>query len=219
MLHVKLSHISHPVTGKVTMKYSVSDAAKIVGITRQTIYRHITSKPISVEKDDNGNQFIEASELLRVYGNKINFEAINETADSNKNVTNTDVTINNSTSLQVLEEQLNSAKTQISMLQDQINRERSVLEEQLDTLKSALEKSQESHNQTVALLTDQTKDKDDRVGDQEKKLDELVKANEMLRKQNRRFLYELKAQQELSLWERLFGKKAKTATPNKVVNQ
>ena len=28
------------------MKYTVSEAAKIVGATRQTIYRHIDSKPL-----------------------------------------------------------------------------------------------------------------------------------------------------------------------------
>lgn len=67
------------------MKYTVNQAAKIVGATRQTIYRHIESKPISVEKDDNGNQLIDASELIRVYGDKVNFDALNE--DDSDNVT------------------------------------------------------------------------------------------------------------------------------------
>lgn len=60
------------------MKYTVNQAAKIVGATRQTIYRHIESKPISIEKDDNGNQLIDASELIRVYGGKVNFDALND---------------------------------------------------------------------------------------------------------------------------------------------
>ena len=67
------------------MKYTVNQAAKIVGATRQTIYRHIESKPISVEKDDNGNQLIDASELMRVYGDKVNFDALN--ADDSDNMT------------------------------------------------------------------------------------------------------------------------------------
>ena len=54
------------------MKYTVIQAAKITGKSRQTIYRHIDAKPISVTQDDDGNQLIDASELIRVYGNDIN---------------------------------------------------------------------------------------------------------------------------------------------------
>ena len=62
------------------MKYTVIQAAKITGKSRQTIYRHIDSKPISVTQDDDGNQLIDASELIRVYGNDINFGALDDKA-------------------------------------------------------------------------------------------------------------------------------------------
>lgn len=55
------------------MKYPVSQAAKIVGVTRQTLYRHIKSKSISTEIDETGAQVIEASELIRIYGDKLDF--------------------------------------------------------------------------------------------------------------------------------------------------
>ena len=54
------------------MKYTVNEAAKIVGATRQTIYRHIESKPISVEKDENGNLIRDKNGNLE----KINYDNV-----------------------------------------------------------------------------------------------------------------------------------------------
>tara|TARA_R110001592_G_scaffold25736_3_gene97443 strand:- start:370 stop:1074 length:705 start_codon:yes stop_codon:yes gene_type:complete len=144
------------------MKYTVIEAAKIVGITRQTIYRHIDKKPITTEKDDDGNIFIDASELIRVYGNDINFEALKndgdskDTSNSNKKklqpVTKSDTP---SPEIKVIEERLNSATKQIDMLETQMRRERDIMEEQIVTLKDALKTSQEVQNKTVTLLEDQ----------------------------------------------------------------
>jgi chromosome segregation ATPase len=144
------------------MKYTVIEAAKIVGITRQTIYRHIDKKPITTEKDEEGNIFIDASELIRVYGNDINFEALKndgdskDTSNSNKKklqpVTKSDTS---SPEIKVIEERLNSATKQIDMLETQMRRERDIMEEQIVTLKDALKTSQEVQNKTVTLLEDQ----------------------------------------------------------------
>lgn len=48
-------------------KHSISAAARLVGISRQTLYKDIQSKGITVEKDDSGKPQIDTSELLRVY--------------------------------------------------------------------------------------------------------------------------------------------------------
>lgn len=48
-------------------KHSISAAARLVGISRQTLYKDIQSKGITVEKDDTGKPQIDTSELLRVY--------------------------------------------------------------------------------------------------------------------------------------------------------
>jgi AcrR family transcriptional regulator len=48
--------------------HKISEAAALVGVTRQTLYRHIKSKGISVETDAEGATIIETSELIRVYG-------------------------------------------------------------------------------------------------------------------------------------------------------
>jgi len=145
------------------MKYTVIEAAKVVGITRQTIYRHIDKKPITTEKDEEGNIFIDASELIRIYGNDINFEVLENNSDSkdtsNSNSNTLQAVTRNDTSsdLRVIEERLNSATKQIDMLESQMRRESEIMEEQIITLKDALKTSQEVQNKTVALLEDKTK--------------------------------------------------------------
>lgn len=55
-------------TGGYIMKHSVSEAAKLTGKNRTTIYRHMKNSVISFEKGPTGNPVIETSELERVYG-------------------------------------------------------------------------------------------------------------------------------------------------------
>lgn len=48
--------------------HSVTEAAKLAGITRRTIYRHIKAGKLSASVTGSDNTVIETSELLRVYG-------------------------------------------------------------------------------------------------------------------------------------------------------
>ncbi|EGT4336812.1 hypothetical protein DOX53_22395 [Cronobacter malonaticus] len=48
--------------------HSVTEAAKLAGVTRRTIYRHIKSGRLSASVTGSDNTVIETSELLRVYG-------------------------------------------------------------------------------------------------------------------------------------------------------
>ena len=48
--------------------HSVTEAAKLAGVTRRTIYRHIKSGRLSASVTGGDNTVIETSELLRVYG-------------------------------------------------------------------------------------------------------------------------------------------------------
>ena len=50
------------------MKMNISQAAKAVGKSRKTLYRHIDAGKISVEKDATDSPVIDVSELQRVYG-------------------------------------------------------------------------------------------------------------------------------------------------------
>ncbi|WP_375291256.1 helix-turn-helix domain-containing protein [Lelliottia sp. RWM.1] len=48
--------------------HSVTEAAKLAGVTRRTIYRHIKAGKLSASVTSSDNTVIETSELLRVYG-------------------------------------------------------------------------------------------------------------------------------------------------------
>lgn len=50
------------------MQHNLSEAAKLVGVNRTTIWRHIKQGKLSVTKGRDGNPRVETSELLRVYG-------------------------------------------------------------------------------------------------------------------------------------------------------
>ena len=49
------------------MKMNLSQAARAVGKSRKTLYRHIDKGKLSSEKDDLGNHVIDVAELQRVY--------------------------------------------------------------------------------------------------------------------------------------------------------
>ncbi|MGI2103429.1 hypothetical protein ACRN9O_21935 [Shewanella oncorhynchi] len=49
-------------------KLNLSQAAKVVGKNRVTLWRHINAGKLSAERDRDGNPLVDTSELLRVYG-------------------------------------------------------------------------------------------------------------------------------------------------------
>lgn len=49
-------------------RHTVTEAAKLAGVTRRTIYRHIKAGRLSTTVTGGDNTVIETSELLRVYG-------------------------------------------------------------------------------------------------------------------------------------------------------
>jgi hypothetical protein len=49
-------------------KVNLSQAAKLTGKNRTTIWRHIQSGKLSSERDRDGMPFVDTSELIRVYG-------------------------------------------------------------------------------------------------------------------------------------------------------
>ncbi|PMG73004.1 hypothetical protein BCU84_19495 [Shewanella sp. 10N.286.51.B7] len=49
-------------------KVNLSQAAKLVGKNRTTIWRHISTGKLSIERDRDGLPLVETSELIRVYG-------------------------------------------------------------------------------------------------------------------------------------------------------
>lgn len=95
------------------MKYSIAESARKVGLTRKTLYKHIEKKPISVEKDENGNPLIDASELIRVYGDKFRPEGEAPKETGQGGIPSTAVsTTQNDVDLAVLQERLKNTEEQ-----------------------------------------------------------------------------------------------------------
>ena len=57
------------ITGNDMAKVTVSEAARLVGVARQNLYKnYINQGKISIERDHLGNPKIDTSELIRVFG-------------------------------------------------------------------------------------------------------------------------------------------------------
>ncbi|GJQ58784.1 MAG: hypothetical protein D8M57_06445 [Candidatus Scalindua sp. AMX11] len=143
------------------MKYSISEASRIVGVTRKTLYKHIQKKPISVDKDENDRPIIDASELVRVYGDKCRFDSEEVNKETGKGT---------QTSTEVLKpDVIEIAVTQkeLEMLRAQMSSERDTFEEQIDYLRTKLDEANSETKKLTALITDQTT-KDNGAGEWEK---------------------------------------------------
>ena len=178
------------------MKYTVNEAAKIVGATRQTIYRHIDSKPISVEKDDNGNQLIDASELVRVYGDKLNFEVLTEEGADSSNSVTTNVTKSDAADVTPIDDKIELVRLQaeIDKLQEIMNRS----EDENTYLKQLLEEEKAERKKANNILEDMRSQEDTakaweksmkaleaRVANQEQAAKERAEREQKILRQNR----------------------------------
>ena len=201
------------------MKYSISEASRIVGVTRKTLYKHIDKKPISVEKDDNDMPVIDASELIRVYGDKCKFDHQDkqESIQDDKKES-TEVNRAGDGNLAVTQKEL-------EMIKSQMISERDHFEEQIDYLRKKLDESDSETRKLTALITDQrskeTKDNawdksiralEQRLANQEKSAKEREEKEQKLLDENKRirqaYSQQKKALEEeksKSLWKKLFG--------------
>lgn len=203
------------------MKYTVIQAAKITGKSRQTIYRHIESKPISVEQDNDGNQLIDASELIRVYGGNLNFDALNEDAQTNETVTKQadvtpavqDVTPQDSSHIEIVElnARVESLKAQLQAKENENDFIKKLLEEEKAERKSA-NNLLEDHRGRESKWDQQFKAIEQRLANQEKQAKERAENEQKLLNENKRIRQayskqkkELTEEKNKSIWQKLFG--------------
>jgi hypothetical protein len=195
------------------MKYSISEAARIAGVTRKTLYKHIDKKPISVEKDADDKPLIDASELLRVYGDKCKFDQDSKTVEPSKESTvSTQVSKGDLLETAVLEKEL-------EMLKSQMSTEKDNFEEQIIYLRKKLDESDGETRKLTALITDKSQEKDKGAGEWEKSLkalenrlsnqekvakDTQEKEQKILR-QNRALKKALDEERNKSFFKKLFG--------------
>ena len=200
----------------LAMKYNISQAAKIAGITRPTLRNHIKEKPISVEVDENGHKNIDASELIRVYGDKCKFPASDieklapteEKKEESKRDTTTEI-----------------ERLKLELENEHLKTQSRALEEQIAHLKERLEKADEQHTRLTALIEDQSSKVDSRSetleksidalrnqvsNDTKKREDEQRASEERERKLKARAIRLQKALEEerrKSIWDRIFSSK------------
>ena len=63
-------------------KYNFTQAGLRIGKSRSTISRAVQKGKLTVELDDSGNKMIDASEMIRVYGDQFNPEIDNQQEES-----------------------------------------------------------------------------------------------------------------------------------------
>lgn len=123
---------------------SITQASKLTGKSRQTLYKHINSGQLSLSTDINGSKGVDTSELLRIYGT-LNIDKLttvqvdtagHKLTKQNNNIVNTD-----NKRLTELEIELTLSKLKIDEQQKQLDLKQDTInakQETIDTLKSAL---------------------------------------------------------------------------------
>jgi len=134
-------------------KVSLSQAAKMVGVQRSTLYRHIKEKGITIDDENTNRPKIDVSELIRVYGNKVRTLEQIEQNKKAANQTQPDSSLEKEFELLRLREK----NTYLEQLHQT---EKTRLEEQVGMLKDMLETERAERRTTAALLTDQRNEKD-----------------------------------------------------------
>lgn len=177
--------------------YSISAAHRITGKSRTTIAAHMNSGKLSYTEDENGNKVIDASELIRVYGDSCDFEREDSGEDTKDTKKSAGQGNEKSERLEYLEKELEKEKKER-------DRERALLESQIENLQDSLKLAQEGHNRATLLLENQS----GKTGAWEKSISELkdrVANQEKVLKQNQALRKALTEERNKGFWKRLFG--------------
>lgn len=124
------------------MKYNITQAAKVVGVSRSTLNRDIKNGKVSTVINAKGKPEIQIAELERVYGTVTLSDSTH--SDTVKQVR----TPENGTDNRVLE-------TKIESLEQQLARERETVSDLRRRLDDSEEERRKKDAQVMALLTDQ----------------------------------------------------------------
>ncbi len=127
-------------------KYSISAANRITGKSRTTIAKHLASGRISATDDGQGNKLIDASELIRVYGDACDFSREEGSAIRNAG----------QASEQGGQPALTNLAAQLEKEVAERERERSHYRQQIEHLQEALKLSQEVQSKAMLLLEHRT---------------------------------------------------------------
>lgn len=180
-------------------QYTISQASRITGKSRTTISSHIRSGKLSSETIAGGKKLIDASELIRVYGDVCDFEV----ADSSNEKPHQAAAATTSETLQ------------LKTLKEERKREQQQLEDQIEHLKDALKLSQEGHNKATLLLEHHTsggggweqslKALEHRMANQEQLVKDEQEKHKKIIRQNKMLKQALSDEKNKTFWQRLFN--------------
>ena len=166
------------------------EAAKMIGVSKATLYNHIKSKNISISADGR----IDVSELQRVYGHekvKTLEQRKQEKTEKNGSKEITE---------KIYKEKTERLEKELKKEKEERQRERELLTNQVDSLNENLKDSLNQNKELTRAITDQRSDaekiKTQKEEEQSKKIDAVLEKIENLEK---------KSQEKKSWW--LFGNK------------
>ncbi len=130
----------------MSSKYSISAASRITGKGRATIRRHLDDGTLSCGTDKKGNRVIDASELMRVYGDDCDFEREEGTKNNS----------NKKSPTKTKSGDIDELKAQYEARIEQCSATIERLEKELDQAHDRDRDNQESYKQSLRLLEDHT---------------------------------------------------------------
>lgn len=126
-----------------TATVSISEAARLVGKGRQTLYNHKKQGKLSFDRDQDGNPVIQVAELMRVYGElKLPKKDTSETpkATAKQDTPSQPSTPPENNSKQIdLYRKLISTQKELALLKESQAREREIQEERIKDLKDQVD--------------------------------------------------------------------------------
>ena len=173
-------------------KFNISAVHRLTGKARSTISNHLKVGKVSYVLDDDGNKLIEASEIIRVYGDVLELDG------DGKIKTKTDRSVKRSELKNDVSEHSQAMLEQEKLERD---RERKQLQETIENLRTDLEKSQDRESRATLLLENQSSESD-RWLKQMAEIEKRIANQELETKRYRRALIE---ERNRGFWERLFG--------------
>ena len=165
------------------MKVNIKKAAKLVGVSRSTLYNHIEQKGISVEPDLNGKPMIDTSELLRVYGDQVKIPDMSDELESDTKKHEKPRKLDNADSTE-LKYQVENLREKLNTLEIERERERKQATETIELLRTQVERADSERQKLTAVLTDQRSDREkvlEKEQRQSKQFEEMQKTIEDLK--------------------------------------
>ena len=156
----------------------MEQAAIVIGKSKKTIYNHKDKNKFSYDIDEEGKAVIDASEILRVYGNKPEItERLKELQEPTKEQGSVNTqNYTKKASVTVKDSEIVEYRIKIAQLEAELDKEKSLkikTEEDLEYFKEALIKSQDTAQKVTLLLEDKRDKPDHKTDNWEKSLKAL----------------------------------------------